>query len=134
MSSADLGRYSQTNLEGTITSIHVMTLREWLTKAKKNPISDALAQEKFTRTDRKTGKVTCNLDDEHLIIVGECGGSAIDGFYKLPKVQGYQKSNLKKLIDKNGLPLVKLPKEADRWLGKKLAVRVDGNGFLRWAV
>lgn len=137
-SKVDLKGYEQTTLEGTVTAVYVMTLREWLTKAKKNPISDAVATEKFTREwkDPKTGKVrvVCTLDDPHVVVVGEADGSAIDAFFRLPKQQGYPKSNLKRFIEGNQLPFVELPKEAKKWLGKKCRVKVDGNGFLRWAV
>ena len=123
MSKVDLKGYEQTTLEGTITAVYVMPLREWLTKVKPKPISNAIVDEKFNNPDR-----------DNVVVVGECGGSAIDGFFAVSKLQGYAKSNLKRFIERNQLPLVELPKEAKKWLGKKCEVRVDKNGFLRWAV
>ena len=122
MSKVDLKAYGSTTLEGVITAVYVMPLREWL-KSKKKPLTDAVIDEKFNNPDR-----------DNVIVVGECNGSAIDGFFAVSKFQGYQKSNLKRFIERNQLPLVELPKEAKKWLGHKAEVKVDGNGFLRWAV
>lgn len=132
--SIDLNKYGQMTMEGEITAIYIETLRDWLTKIKKYPISNEVAEDKFSRKNDK-GELVCNLDKQHIIIVGVCDGAPIDGFFMVPKgVRGYEKSNLKKFIEKNDMPLIELPKGGKKWLGKKAEVKVDKNGFMRWAI
>jgi len=53
-------------------------------------------------------------------------GSERYEFVILPKETGYSNSNLKKLIDINGLPM-----DTDLWVGKELRCGIDENNFPR---
>jgi hypothetical protein len=118
----DLSKYGQTEFEGTITAVYVQPLRMWL-KTKAHPLDDKVIDEKFANPDR-----------DNIIVVAECNGKPIDAFYMVPSFTGYSKSNLKRFIERNSLPLVDIPKEVKKWLGKKVKIVLDKDGYMRLAV
>jgi len=118
--SINLEELSKGSAEGTITSFSIKTLREYL-KTKRNPLTDKVIDEKFKNPDRN-----------NLIVVFEVAGSAIDQFFMLPEnARGFQKSNLKRFIDVNGLALIDIPKGLKKWAGQKVKVHLDANGYYR---
>lgn len=118
----DLKAYGQTEFEGTITAVYVKPLREHL-KGKAHPISDAVIDEKFKNPDR-----------DNVVIFAECEGKAVDAFFMIPNFSGYGKSNLKRFIERNSLPMIELPKENKKWVGKKVKVVLNKDGYLRLAI
>lgn len=118
--SINLEEMSKGTGEGTITALYIKPLREYL-KTKRNPLADAVIDEKFKNPDR-----------DNLIVVFEVAGSSIDQFFMLPEnARGYTKSNLKRFVDVNGLPLIDIPKELKKWAGQKVKVKLDVNGYYR---
>lgn len=118
----DLKAYGQTEFEGTITAVYVKPLREHL-KGKAHPIDDKTIDEKFKNADR-----------DHVIVIAECEGKAIDAFFLISLITGYTKSNLKRFIERNSLPMIELPKENKKWVGKKVKVVLNKDGYLRLAI
>ena len=116
----DLNKICQTEFKGKITFAKTMQLGEWL-QSKKNPVPES-NMKKFS-----------GLERDNICIVAEVEGGSVDGFFLIPKATGYTKSNLKRLIDKNGLPLVDTD-DLSSWLGKEVMVTVSGEGYYRIAV
>jgi len=113
----DLSEFAQTEYEGTITEATVKPLREYL-KTKRSPLPDKVIDAKFNNPDR-----------ENIIVVAECEDVAVSGFFMIPKRQGWNKSNLKRFVDRNSLSL-----DTEKWPGKKIKLNVDKGGFLRFAL
>lgn len=113
----DLTVYDKKEFKGKITSVAEMTLVEYL-RSKRNPVPE----ESLTKFS--------NLDRDHIVVIAEVNGSAVDSFFMIPAVTGYAKSNLRKFIERNDLPLVN-SKNLKSWLGKEVAIKVDKAGYYR---
>ena len=111
----DLSEYQNDELEGEIVSAKLMVLEEWL-KTKPNPLS------------KEQMKDWNNLERDHICVVVKSGNAIVTDQFLIPERQGYSKSNIKKLFNKNSLPL-----KTEDWVGKKVVLRVD-KGFLRLAL
>lgn len=121
----DLSEFSKTEVEGTIVNAYTKTLREYL-KTKKNPVLEKVIDESFNNPDRL-----------NVIVIAEVEGSAVDAFFMVPQNRrGWEKSNLKRFIEKNSLAMVDTdnPKDFKKWLGKKVAAKIDAKGYYRIAV
>ena len=121
----DLSEFQKTEIEGTIVSAFTKTLREYL-KTKKNPVLEQVIDDAFKNPDRL-----------NVIVIAEVDGCAVDAFFMVPtNRRGWEKSNLKRFIDKNGLAMIDTdnPKDFKKWLGKKVAAKIDAKGYYRIAV
>lgn len=115
----DLGKYEKPTMQGTITQVREMTLREYLEL--RHGLKAPKIIEKFNEE---------TLDRQHLIIDAKSDGAELDWFGMIPTVQGYNRSNLKRVKERN-----KLPNNTKKWVGKSIELRVDDkSGFLRVAV
>jgi len=94
----------QPSYEATILKTEVGTIRDFV---------DKVYIDKFENPDRKVLNVSADFD-----------GNQISGFYTIPKLQGWVKSNLKKLVEKNSLP-----EDTKEWKGLKIRVVIDKKGY-----
>ena len=112
----NLKEYQQDTIGGVILNVEEMLLSEWL-KIKQIP-------------DDKIEKWS-NLDRQHICLTVIYGQrkNEITTQFMIPQFSGYMKSNLKKFVDLNKLPL-----DTDEWPGKLVKLRADNSGFLRVAL
>ena len=111
----DLSEYQNDEFEGEIVDAKEMILAEWLA-CKPNP----LTTEQMAEWN--------NLGREHICVTVQSGNAIVTDQFLIPARQGYQKSNLKKFMDKNHLPM-----DTNGWAGNVVVLRVD-KGFLRVAL
>ena len=111
----DLTKYQNDEFEGEIVDAKEMELAAWLS-SKPNPLN----QEQM--------KDWNNLERLHVCVTIQSGNAFVTEQFLVPEMQGYSKSNIKKFLTKNKLPL-----DTEDWPGKKVVLRVDGS-FLRVAL
>ena len=107
--------YASATFDGVITRVQFITLSEYI---------DEAYHGSFTRFD-KAGE-TRKLDKEHMILHYEVDGSEKEFIVGVnPSSRGsYAMSNVKKLIDANGLPL-----DTGKWAGLKVQCKLDQKGY-----
>lgn len=122
----NLGEYQQDEYEGEIVSVVIMKLKDWL-KKKANPL-DAEQVSKWHKYDAKAKKAgkPIGLDRDNICVTIQSGNRILTTQFQLPEdAGGYQRTNLKKFKDINGLP----DHVAD-WGGKTVKLKLGSQGFL----
>lgn len=109
----NLKKFQQDEYEGEIVGVSMMTLGKWL-KKKAHPL-----------TLEQAAKWS-NLDRLNVCITIKSGAKIVTTQFMIPDdAGGYQRTNLKKFKDINGLP----DHIAD-WGGKKIKLKLGKQGFL----
>ena len=111
----NLSEYQKQTFEGVIETVAVLKLEDWLS-SKPNPLNADQMKE------------WNNLDRDHICVMISSGTNTVTDQFLIPLMQGYNKSNLKKFVDRNTLPV-----DTDKWVGKTVLLKVDGT-FLRVAL
>ena len=114
----DLGKFESQVFKGTIKEVREISLREYLEQRHGAKAEKVIAQ--FNQE---------NIDRPHVVLIISHENAEIDWFGMVPKAQGWNKSNLKKVLDRNGLP-----GDTKKWVGKEIELKVNSQGFLRVAV
>lgn len=110
MSGLDFGKYDSPTMEGVIKGTKVSTIGEYI---------DPEYHDKFD-----------NLEQQILVVTYEFDGSERDWFCSIPKMTGYNKSNLKAFRAKNK----QLPNDPSEWVGQVVELTLDGKGYLTVAL
>jgi len=114
----DLGKFESQVFKGKIINVQEISLREYLEQRHGAKAEGIIAQ--FNQE---------NIDRPHVVLIISYDSSEIDWFGMIPKAQGWNKSNLKKVLDRNNLPV-----DTKKWVGKEIDLKVNTQGFLRVAV
>ena len=122
----DLGKFKETQFQGTIKEVEVMPLEEHLgDRAKafreKMRVPDRMKKEKKAIQDEY---LDARLKADVLVVTYDIDGVARQEFVNIPMRSGYPKSTLKKVIDKNGLPF-----DHKLWKGLIVWCQLDANGY-----
>jgi len=132
----DLGKFQGEVFKGTISEVKEISLKEHLQQrhgAKADNVIDQFV--KSTRPNKGETKAQAYarketaMDRPHVVLIIAYDSAEIDWFAIVPKAQGWNKSNLKKVMERNDLPPV-----TAEWVGKEIDLRVNEEGFMRVAV
>jgi len=113
----NLKQFQQTEYEGEIIGVKIMRLKDWL-KQKANPLTlEQAAKWK-------------NLDRPHICVTIQSGNRTVTTQFMIPNdAAGYQRTNLKRFKDINGLS-----DHVVDWGGKKVKLKIGSQGFLDMAL
>ena len=110
MSKDDFSKYDSPEMVGKIVGTEKMLLRDHI---------DEQYHDKFDQLDRDVLVITYEFDD-----------TKKDWFCTIPKMTGYNKSNLKAFRDRNpGLSVYR-----EDWVGQDVKLTLDGKGYLTVAL
>ena len=139
--SLDLKGANETQFKGVIKGVEAMSRAESLGDRAKKFIEamdekyypDGLKKYIKANPDDAEDKIEeykqSVLDNVGLVFTVEVDGVTFPEWINLPGRRGYNKSHLKTIVDKNSLPLVRLPEEAVSWCGLELWCELDGNYY-----
>jgi hypothetical protein len=105
----NMEKYQQESYNGKIIDVAEGKVRDFI----KPEVLD-----KFGEPDKACIQITVDMD-----------GSVSRQIFTIPKVQGYAKSNLKRILEKN-----KLPNDTKKWVGKTVQMATDSKGFMHIAL
>ena len=81
------------------------------------------------RVGSRLKRIKDNIDRPHIVLIIKHQLAEVDWFGMIPKAQGWNKSNLAKVMQRNNLPA-----NTEKWIGKEIELKVNSQGFLRVAV